>query len=241
MKIYPAIDLLAGACVRLKQGGFDQATTYSSDPLAMARAFEVAGAEYLHLVDLSGARNPADRQLSLIGGLIKATGLKIQVGGGLRTLADASALLSLGADRVVFGSAIVADPALASRLLAEFGAERITLALDVRVGPDGVPRVATLGWQEQETRSAPELLAGLKGVSRVLCTDISRDGMMVGPNIPLYTELMEQFPSVEIQASGGVSSLDDLRALKSAGVRSAIVGKAIYEGALELREALREC
>lgn len=243
MLIYPAIDLLDGRCVRLKQGGFDQSTVYSDDPLATARGFESAGATHLHLVDLSGAKDPARRQISLIAELVSATQLKVQVGGGIRKFEQASELLRTGAERVVIGSAAVSDPELVLSLLAEFGGKRVTVALDVRIDAQGRPRVALHGWKDQsgvgiEQALTPFLGAGLE---RVLCTDIARDGMMTGPNLEMYSSLMACFPGIEFQASGGMSRLDDLLALGKSGVRSAVVGKAIYEGAIDLKEALTQC
>jgi phosphoribosylformimino-5-aminoimidazole carboxamide ribotide isomerase len=243
MLIYPAIDLLDGRCVRLKQGGFDQSTVYSDDPRATLKGFESAGSTHLHLVDLSGAKDPSQRQSELIAALVASTRMKVQVGGGIRSFEQAAALLDGGVDRVVIGSAAVSNPTLVSALLSEFGGERITVSLDVRINADGVPCVALHGWKEQSPVDIAQALKPFlsEGLSRVLCTDIALDGMMTGPNHELYSGLMTSFPGIEFQASGGVSRLEDLLTLKKAGVRTAIVGKAIYEGAIDLKEALTRC
>jgi phosphoribosylformimino-5-aminoimidazole carboxamide ribotide isomerase len=243
MSLYPAIDLLDGRCVRLRQGQFEERTDYSGDPVAVAREFEAAGAKYLHLVDLSGAKDPGARQTRLIEGIVRATGLKVQTGGGVRSAEQARELLAAGVDRVVIGSGAVKSPELVIGLLREFGAARVTVALDVRVDGAGVPRVALHGWKEQSAVSVAEALAPflLAGLARVLCTDIALDGMMKGPNLALYQKLLAQFPTIEFQASGGMSRLEDLLALRAAGVRTAVIGKALYEGAIDLKEALSRC
>lgn len=243
MKIYPAIDLLDGNCVRLAQGEFSASTVYSSDPLSMAFSFARAGAEFLHLVDLSGAKDPRARQLPLLRSIIQASQLRVQVGGGIRSFQDVRDILQAGADRVVIGSAAVAKPELVLEILGEFGGERLTLALDVRLDNSNVPRLALQGWQDQTKITVEESLAPFlgKGLSRVLCTDISRDGMMSGPNLELYERLQRDFPSLEFQASGGVSSLADIRALREAGLGAVVIGRALYAGAFSLEEALALC
>jgi phosphoribosylformimino-5-aminoimidazole carboxamide ribotide isomerase len=243
MQIYPALDLLDGQCVRLKKGNFEHKTVYSSEPREVIQAIEDSGARYLHLVDLSGAKDPTKRQSQLIHQLISESRIKIQCGGGIRSLPEVRDLLHLGVDRVILGSIAVTDPALTLALLREFSPNRITLALDVQIDPDGSMKIATDGWKNSKAQNVFELIASYEkaGLSRVLCTDILRDGMMAGPNILLYQTLMEEFPRIEFQASGGVSSLQDLRGLKQAGIHSVIIGRALYEGNIVLEEALREC
>lgn len=247
MKLYPAIDLLDGACVRLRQGQFAAKTVYSADPLATAQAFVQAGATYLHVVDLSGAKDPAQRQTSLLERMLGATRLQVQVGGGIRTAAQADELLAAGADRVVIGSAALTKPELVLDLVARWGRDRVTLAIDVRVDETGQARVAHHGWQQQSQLTVAAALAPFRscGLSRILCTDIDRDGMLAGPNLPLYRALAEQlaadFGAIDIQASGGMRDLGDLLACKTLGMQSAVVGKALYEGKLALAEALQQC
>lgn len=247
MLLYPAIDLLDGACVRLTQGEFSQKTTYSADPIATLRQFEQAGAAYLHVVDLSGAKDPARRQLPLLRQILHTTHLKVQTGGGIRSAAQANELLESGADRVVVGSAALSNPSIVQEIVQRWGGERLTLAIDVRIGADGQARVAQHGWQSQTGLGVAEALApfvGL-GLTRILCTDIGRDGMMTGPNLALYQalaqELAADFAGLDIQASGGIRHLEDLLACKAAGMQSAIIGKALYERTLKLSEALQQC
>jgi phosphoribosylformimino-5-aminoimidazole carboxamide ribotide isomerase len=232
------MDLAGGKVVRLAQGNFTRETVYATDPEAIAREFAAAGATHLHVVDLDGARDPALRQRELIARVVRATALRVQVGGGVRTLADVRELLALGVERVVIGSLAVTDQAATAAIVGAVGSERITLALDVTLAGDGGPLVAIRGWQETSTLTLDDVLARYPGVSRMLCTDIARDGMLAGPNVALYRALVARHPGIEIVASGGVSSLADLRELASAGVPSAIVGRALYERKLTLAEAL---
>jgi phosphoribosylformimino-5-aminoimidazole carboxamide ribotide isomerase len=241
MIIYPAIDLLDGNCVRLVKGDFEQKTIYSNDPLTMAKTFESAGAKALHLVDLSGAKDPSKRQLDIISKLVTQSSMKIQSGGGVRTRQDVASLIESGVDRVVIGSVAVSDPALVSAILKEFGPAKITLALDV-VLTDGAFLIAVNGWKTVTQTKVTDLITYYQTqlpLARVLCTDISKDGMMEGPNVNLYKTLMKEFPTIDFQASGGISSMNDLKALESAGVKSAVVGKAIYEGAISLTEVFK--
>ncbi|MDD3178841.1 MAG: 1-(5-phosphoribosyl)-5-[(5-phosphoribosylamino)methylideneamino]imidazole-4-carboxamide isomerase [Opitutaceae bacterium] len=240
MIIYPAIDLRGGRCVRLTEGRFDQEKSYGDDPLAIALGFATAGATWLHVVDLDGAKDPTRRQTALVEKLARNSGLQIQTGGGVRDEAQVEALLAAGCERVIIGSLAVKDPARVRSWLCRFGQERIVLAPDVRPAADGTPQVALSGWQENSNLSLDALLADYlsSGLLHVLCTDISRDGKLTGPNVPLYTDLVKRFPALQIQASGGVSSLDDLRALRSTGVTGAIVGRALYEKKFTLQEAL---
>ena len=241
MVIYPAIDLIDGTVVRLHKGDFAQKTTYGSNPIGVACGYREAGASWLHLVDLDGAKDPQNRQIRLLGEIISASGLKVQTGGGIRSRADVAALAQAGASRIVIGSLAVRDPDAVRAMFDEFGSEMICLASDVMWGqPDGDEAgyyIAVSGWQEA---SAMKLSAFLQaydevGLRHVLCTDIARDGTMTGCNFDLYQEVKRAFPGVKLQASGGVSSLADLETLTTDGV---IIGKALYEGAFQLADAL---
>ncbi len=237
MLIMPAIDLIEGRCVRLLRGDFDQVTRYG-DPVGQIAAFARAGAEWVHIVDLDGARAGAPRQAELISGLTKTSGLMIQCGGGVRIGADIESLLTAGAARVVVGSAAARDPDLAGEWLREFGAERICCALDVRAGANGY-EVAAEAWRQGAGAELSELLDCLGDeLAHVLVTDISRDGAMSGPNLGLVARLARERPKLKLQASGGVSSLADLAALREAGAAAAIVGRALYERAFSLEDAL---
>ena len=239
MLIYPAVDLRGGVCVRLFQGRFDAVTTYDADPLARVAAFGEAGAEWVHVVDLDGAEAGAPRQHALIGELARAGGVRIQAGGGVRTADDVARLLDAGAGRVVVGSAAVRDPELVAGWLQRFGRDAITLALDVRVGgPE--PEAVVHGWTEASGLSLWAVLQRLAAASarHLLVTDVSRDGALTGPNVALMQEIVGRRPDLALQASGGVSSLEDLRALAATGAAAAIVGKALYEGRFTLEEAI---
>ena len=233
MIVYPAMDLMGGRCVRLAQGRFDDATIYSADPAEALAGFADAGARWAHVVDLDGARAGAPRQHDLIAGLASAAGLQLQVAGGFREADQIARMIDAGVGRVVIGSLAVKDPGRVAAFLESFG-DRITLALDVNV-VEGVPMVSTAGWTETSTKSLWDIAALYPRARHLLVTDISRDGMMSGPNVELLAEVVERLPYMDVQASGGVSSLDDLRRLPTAG---AIIGKALWEGKIDLREAL---
>lgn len=240
MIIYPAIDLRGGRVVRLTEGRFDQEKSYGNDPLAVARDFAAAGATWLHVVDLDGAKDPAKRQTALVENIASGSGLRMQTGGGIREAAQITALLASGAQRVIVGSVAVKQPALVRDWLKRFGAEKIILSPDVRLDHAGTPRVAAAGWQESTGVALDDFLDGFlaAGLVHILCTDISRDGKLTGPNRGLYAQLAKKFPSLQVQASGGVSSLDDLRGLRSTGAAGVIVGRALYEKKFTLKEAL---
>ena len=240
MIIYPAIDLRGGRVVRLTEGKFDQEKSYGDDPLAVAREFAAAGAGWLHVVDLDGARDPAKRQTALVEKIVRGSGLKVQTGGGIRDEAQIAALLAAGVQRVIVGSLAAKQPELVRGWLKQFGAERLILSPDVRLDADGTPRVAAAGWQESTGVALDDFLHGFlsAGLVHILCTDISRDGKLTGPNSALYAALGKKFPTLQIQASGGVSSLEDLRVLKTTGSAGAIVGRALYEKKFTLQEAL---
>lgn len=234
MIIYPAMDLMGGRVVRLKQGRFEDSTSYPLDPAAALRAFAEAGAEWAHVIDLDGARAGAPVQHDLIAEIARSSGLKLQVGGGFRTHEQVARMLDGGVERVVIGSLAVKDTELVRSWLGDFGPERLTLSMDVRVSSDG-PMVATSGWSETSTASLWDVAGQFPFARHLLLTDIGRDGMLAGPNFALLDEAVERLPNLRIQASGGVSSLSDLQRLNTDG---AIVGKALWEGLIPLEEAL---
>ena len=240
MIIYPAIDLRGGRVVRLTEGKFDQEKSYGDDPLAVAREFKAAGATWLHVVDLDGAKDPAKRQTPLVEQLARESGLRVQTGGGIRDEAQVAALLGAGVRRVIVGSLAVRQPDLVRGWIKSFGPEHIILSPDVRLDAAGIPRIAAAGWQETTGVALDDFLTDFlaAGLVHILCTDISRDGKLTGPNSALYAQLVEKFPALQIQASGGVSSLDDLTVLKATGSAGAIVGRALYEKKFTLQQAL---
>ncbi len=240
MKVLPAIDLMNGEVVRLRKGRFDEKTVYGSDPLAVAAGFRAAGARYLHVVDLDGTRDGAGRQGAALARMAAESGLRVQVGGGVRTQEDVQAHLDSGAEAVVVGSLAARDPVLCEHLLRHFGGERIRLALDCRLDAEGVPRILTGGWSTEEHVSVFALLERYRdaGLRSILCTDVERDGTLEGPNLGLYRRLKERSAQVEVIASGGVGTIEDVLALRDAGLEGVIVGRALYEGALEISELI---
>lgn len=237
MKLLPAIDLIGGRCVRLAQGDFARETRYSDDPAAALREFAAGGAEEAHIVDLDGARAGAPRQHGLLADLARATSLRLQVAGGFRDEGQVEAALGAGVARVVIGSLALTDAPAFAAMLDRFGAEQLTLALDVRL-ENGEAMVATHGWKVGSGRSLSDVLGQFPDVRHLLVTDIARDGMMSGPNVALMTSILADFPRVELQASGGVAGLADLAALNHAGAARAIVGKAIWERRFTVAEGI---
>lgn len=237
--LIPALDLIDGHIVRLKQGDFAEKTVFDLDPIARLQAYAAAGAALIHIVDLDGAKDPQKRQLQLIERMVKACPCPIQTGGGIRSYDDVKRLLELGVKRVVVGSAAVKDPQLGQKLLSDFGANAICLALDVRI-VEGSARVATHGWLELSELSLEQLLSTFKpyGLKHVLVTDIAKDGMMQGPNTTLYGNLVQHYPELDLIASGGVSTLDDLKALRALKVPSCVLGRSLLTGAFTLEQAL---
>ena len=238
MILLPAIDLIGGRCVRLAQGDFARETSYSDDPAAALADFAADGAEEAHLVDLDGARAGAPRQHALFATFARNTDLKLQVAGGFRTPDQVAKVVDARVERVVIGSLALTDPAAFTDLLDRFGPERLTLALDVRIDGNGDAMVATHGWKVGSGRALADVLAGFPSVRHLLVTDIARDGMLSGPNILLLNEILKDFPSIQLQASGGVAILADLSALAATGAARAIVGKAIWERKFTVAEGI---
>ena len=236
MKLYPAIDLYGGKAVRLFKGEYQQMTVYNDDPLAVAKDFQAAGVTCIHLVDLEGAKFGTTPNLPVIAKILEETDLFVEVGGGIRTMETVDTYLTLGVDRVILGTAAVTDRAFLEAALQKYG-EKITVGVDLK---DGF--VAIKGWTEKSQWTADAFFADLEklGVSTVICTDISRDGAMQGTNRQLYKDLSGKY-DIQLIASGGVSSVEDVKALKEMNLHGAIIGKAYYTGAIDLREALEVC
>lgn len=238
MLLIPAIDLREGHCVRLYQGDFAAETRYDVEPHELLMRYRELGASWLHVVDLDGARDGRPVNRSIILALASQQAVRLQVGGGMRDSATIDAFLHAGVGRVVIGSAAVTKPEQVSMWLRRFGAESITLAFDVRLDEERVPRCATHGWQLQTALSLWQAVDAYRaqGVRHVLCTDVTRDGAMTGPNLELYTEAIRRFPDIEWQASGGVRTGADLRALSATGAGAAICGRALLEERLSIEE-----
>ena len=232
MIVYPAMDLMDGRPVRLRQGRFEDSTFYDEAPAAALARFAAAGATWAHIVDLDGTRVGEPVQHDLIRTLARDSGLKLQVAGGIRSAGHVARLFEAGVARAVVGSLCVTRPDLVSSMLESFGPERITLALDVHVR-EGIPVVAMHGWQAASGISLWEVAARFPAARHLLLTDIGKDGMLQGPNLALYQEAAERLPSLAIQASGGISSADDLSQLPTDGV---IIGKALWEGRIAPEE-----
>jgi len=238
--IIPALDLIEGSVVRLHQGDYGQQRDYGSDPLPRLQDYQAQGAEVLHLVDLTGAKDPAARQIPLLKKLLAGVTIPVQVGGGIRSEEDVEALLAAGASRVVVGSTAVKEPAKVQEWFKRFGAEALVLALDVRIDAQGVKQVAISGWQENSEATLEQIVEQYLpfGLKHVLCTDISRDGTLAGSNVDLYREITARFPQVAFQASGGIGNLDDIAQLRSSGVKGVIVGRALLDGKFTVTEAI---
>lgn len=233
MLIYPAIDLYGGKAVRLYKGDYAQMTVYNEDPVAVARDFQASGASCIHLVDLEGAKSGTTPNLETVCAIKKETGLFCEIGGGIRSMEVVSRYLDAGLDRVILGTAAVTDPAFLQAAVAKYG-EKIAVGIDIK---DGF--VAIRGWTEKSEKDALEFAAQMQnlGVKTLICTDISKDGAMEGANHALYQTLSERF-GMQIIASGGVSSMEDVKRLAAMDLHGAIIGKAYYTGAIKLKEAI---
>ena len=245
MIIYPAIDLIGGKCVRLKQGNYDNVTVYHDDPVAMARLFVAAGAAFIHMVDLEGARNGVSQtqNSSVIKAVAQNTGLDVQTGGGIRSINKIEDYIENGVKRVILGTSAVEDPNIVKQAVSKYG-DKIVIGIDARGG-----KVAISGWESESELDAIEFALRMRdlGIKNIIYTDISKDGMLSGPNLKA-TEIMARAlnnsasgNAANVIASGGVSCLQDVIDLKSTGASGVIIGKAIYEGKIDLKEAISVC
>lgn len=233
IEIIPAIDIIGGECVRLSQGDYARKRVYAASPLEMARAYSAAGVKRLHLVDLDGAKAGHPCNLPVLREIAAENLLRIEWGGGIKSREGLEAVLDAGADYAIIGSLAVKQPELMKEWLREFGGESIILGADVRDG-----KVSVNGWLEDSDLSIGQLLERFRpfGLKEVIVTDISKDGMLAGPSVELYLDLMKRYPDILFTVSGGISSMDDIRNLDRLGLRRVIVGKAIYEGRITMEE-----
>ena len=233
MNIFPAIDLYEGAAVRLFKGDYNQMTVYDKNPLNIAKKFEESGAKFLHMVDLEGAKSGLTPNLETIRNIVENTSLFVELGGGIRSMETIEKYLSIGVSRVILGTAAITDETLLDEAIAKYG-EKIAVGMDIR---DGF--VAIKGWTEKSAFTFEDFCKKMqdKGVKTLICTDISKDGAMKGTNRELYKSLSEQL-DLDIIASGGISGIDDIRALREMNLYGAIIGKAYYTNAIDLKEAI---
>ena len=237
MLLIPAIDIIDGRCVRLTKGDYATQKVYADDPVDVAREMEAIGFRRLHVVDLDGARSKNVVNLDVLRRITRETSLIVDFGGGIKSEADLEQAFEAGAHLATLGSIAVTDRARVLSWLRTYGAERLVLGADVRDG-----RISINGWKEESALQLMPFLADYlsEGLRHVLCTDISRDGLLQGPATALYASIMQQFPDCQLIASGGVSNTDDIRALSAAGVPAVVFGKAIYEGRINLQELIAE-
>lgn len=234
MKIFPAIDLIDGCAVRLFKGDYSQKTVYSNSPADVAKSFAAAGAEYIHIVDLDGARDGSNANIEVVRNIVKESGLKAEIGGGIRSVDAIEKYLDLGVMRVILGTAAVTDSEFLKKAVSTYG-ERVAVGVDIKDG-----KAAIKGWTQVSELTCFDFCRQLEelGVKTVICTDISKDGVMSGTNIELYKELSSRF-KMDIVASGGVSNLDNVRTLTNMNMYGAILGKALYTGSIDLSEAIK--
>ena len=235
MRLYPAIDIKNGQCVRLRQGVFDDTTVYANEPFEVAKEFEAEGAKFLHIVDLDGALRGTGANDAALAKIIENVSIPVEIGGGIRTMQDIEHRLNMGVSRVILGTKAVESPDFIKEAVEKFGADKIVVGIDAK---DGL--VAIKGWETISNMDAVSLALSMKdlGVKTIIYTDISKDGMLCGPNF-VQTARMVEITGMDIVASGGVSCMNDLIQLESIGVEGAILGKAIYEKRVDLAEAAR--
>ena len=238
MRIIPAIDIIDGKCVRLSQGDYAQKTVYNENPLEVAKQFEAAGLKYLHLVDLDGAKAKKVVNWKVLESITSNTNLQVDFGGGLRTTQDVKTVFEAGAIQITAGSIAVNDRETVLQWISQFGAEKIILGADAKNG-----RIATHGWLDDSGLDAIDFISDYQqeGIQYVVCTDIAKDGMLAGPSIQLYKQILAANKGLKLIASGGVSSIKDLMELKEINCEAAIVGKAFYEGKISLKELAELC
>lgn len=233
IELIPAIDIIGGRCVRLSQGDYERQTTYDAEPADMVKRFADCGVKRVHVVDLDGAKAAQPENLSTLKKMAGVNGVSIEWGGGLKTETAVRQVFDAGAAYAIVGSVAAKQPDLFTTWLNAFGAERMVLGADVREG-----KVSVSGWQEDLNLGIEALIDTFQphGLRQVICTDISRDGMLQGPSFDLYTQLQAAYPDIDFTVSGGISSMDDIRSLDSLNLRKVIIGKAIYEGRISLKE-----
>jgi phosphoribosylformimino-5-aminoimidazole carboxamide ribotide isomerase len=239
-EIYPAIDIRENRVVRLSQGDYNREISYSDKPLELAAKYKKEGASWIHLVDLNAAKTGSYKLTDIVANIKKETGLNIQSGGGIRNKSDMISLIETGIDRIIVGTLAIKNPDIVLDFIKKYSVEKIVIALDTLQDSDGQWKLPAMGWTEPSTHNLFEMLNFYqhRGLRHILCTDISRDGMLSGLNNTLYRKIVEQFPYIAIQASGGVNTLQDIRDAKIIGTSGVILGRALLEKRFSLKEAL---
>lgn len=231
IQIIPAIDIIEGRCVRLSKGDYDRQKVYDAQPLDMAKAYEQAGIRRLHLVDLDGAKAAGPQNLATLEQIASHTSLEIEFGGGIKSSDALQAVFDYGATYAIAGSIAARQPEIFQEWLLAYGPEKMILGADLRDG-----KISVSGWLEDMDLTIDDMIARFPAVTQIICTDISRDGMLQGPAFDLYTSLQGRYPAIDFTVSGGISSMDDIERLNEAGLRKVIVGKAIYENRITLKQ-----
>ncbi len=233
IKIIPAIDIINGQCVRLTQGDYEQKKVYNSNPVEVAKSFEDAGIQQLHLVDLDGAKAKHIVNASVLENIVKETNLRVDFGGGIKSDKDLNVAFYAGASQITAGSIAVSNPELVSRWIEVYGADKIILGADVKGG-----KIAVHGWQKESSEELFPFLENYlkKGIEYCICTDVAKDGLLQGTSVGLYETIIKRFPKVKLIASGGVNSIQEIERLEELGCHGVIIGKAIYEGKIKLKE-----
>ncbi len=240
LTLYPAIDLINGCCVRLTQGDFHRQSNYPTQPKELAQAYQQAGSQWLHVIDLDAAKSRgAKHQLATIQDIVETSGLKVQCGGGIQNQERLQQIFAARIERAIVGSLCVKEPATVQQWLEKFGPERIVLALDISYRND-TPYMAIHGWQELSDKTLWQLLEQFTTAKHILCTDIDKDGTLQGPNLALYQSIRQRFPQLQVQASGGIASLNDLGNLEQNHISGAVLGKSLLEGLFTLEQAIQQ-
>lgn len=238
--IIPSLDLINGEIVRLYQGNYNKKISYKQNPISILKKYQKFGVQFVHLVDLTGAKNPHNKQIKILQEIVSSSDIPIQIGGGIRNEKDINTLLELGCKRIVIGSLVINNPKKVKEWIKFYGNNVIVLALDVIIENNGNRKLKINGWQKQTNITLENILDDFLSINikHILCTDISRDGTLQGPNIPLYKDIAKLYPQIQFQASGGVGSINDILKLKESGVRSVIVGRSFIEKKINIKDAI---
>lgn len=238
--IIPSLDLINGKIVRLYKGNYKKQFNYSKNPILVLKEYQKLGSKMIHIIDLDGAKNPKEKQFYLIKRIIKSLSIPIQVGGGIRNRDDIDYFLNLGAKRIVIGSMVIKNPEKVKKWIKIYGCECIVIALDIIIDKNNNKKVMINGWQKNTNINLEDIIDDfcILGIRHVLCTDISCDGTLKGPNVNLYKEITDRYPKIHFQASGGIGTIKDIKNLKQSGVKGIIVGRSLIEDKINIKDAI---